>query len=281
VSSMWQFEFRDKPNGLPIRAAALDPRGFVDASEPDIAKTLVWHGNRQTPAGELWSIKRTVTPKDSPELRLLGDWSSVDEIGKDLGGGTIVVEGNAGLHLGEGMTDGFILVDGDADDFAGRDMAGGRIHVKGNAGRFVGSATIGAKLGMTGGAILVEGSVGDEVGKKMRRGLIAVSGSCGEFAGASMIAGTILVFGKPGRRPGSGMKRGTIAHLGSEARSLEVLPTFLDDGRFEPLFLNLFLRQLRQWGFPINPDYAGRPLRRWRGDLLELGKGEILATTAG
>jgi formylmethanofuran dehydrogenase subunit C len=281
MTSMWQFEFRNAPTGLPIRAAALDPRAFVDAGELDVANTLVWHGNQQTPAGDLWTIKRTATPMDSSELRFLGDWSSVDEIGKGLGGGTIVVEGNAGLHLGEAMTGGLILVHGDVDDYAGRDMAGGRIHVKGNAGRFVGSATIGAKLGMTGGAILVEGSVGDEVGKKMRRGLIAVGGSCGEFAGASMIAGTILVFGKPGRRPGSGMKRGTIAYLGSGSGNLELLPTFLDDGRFEPLFLNLFLHQLKRWDFPIDPDYANCQFRRWRGDLLELGKGEILAATAG
>lgn len=277
----WQFEFRNPPTGLPIRAAALDPRAFAQAGELDVARTLVWHGNRQTPAGDLWTIKQVAVKNNSPELRLHGDWSSVDEIGKGLGGGAIVVEGSAGLHLGEAMTDGFILVHGDADDYAGRDLAGGRIHVKGNAGRFAGSATIGAKLGMTGGAILVEGSVGDEVGKKMRRGLIAIGGSCGEFAGASMIAGTILVCGKPGRRPGSGMKRGTIAYLGSEAGSLEVLPTFIDDGRFEPLFLNLFLRQLRQWDFPIDPYYASCQVRRWRGDLLELGKGEILAVTAG
>lgn len=276
---MWQFEFRENPTGLPIRAAALDPRAFAELDESGVAKTLVWHGNRQVPAGDLWSIRRTTA--DGPTLRLLGDWSSVDEIGKGLGGGNIIVDGNAGLHLGEGMTDGFILVNGSADDYAGRDMAGGRIHIKGDAGHFVGSGTIGARLGMTGGAILVEGSVGDEVGKKMRRGLIAAGGSCGEFAGASMIAGTILVFGRPGRHPGSGMKRGTIAYLGSEATSLALPPTFADDGQFEPLFLNVFISQLRKWNCPISLSRAIAPVRRWRGDLLELGKGEILAATPG
>src|SRR5262249_34418027 len=162
-----------KPGMTPIRAGALDPRSLADADELAVARTLVWRGDRQVPAGDLWSIKRD-GGEPGPTLRLLGDWSSVDDIGKGLGGGTIIVEGNTGLHLGEGMTDGLVVVQGNVDDGVGRDMAGGRIHVKGNAGRFVGSATIGAKLGMTGGAILVEGNVGDEVGKKMRRGVIAV-----------------------------------------------------------------------------------------------------------
>ena len=161
-------------------------------------------------------------------------------------------------------------------------MAGGRIHVRGNAGRFVGSATIGAKLGMTGGAILVEGSVGDEVGKKMRRGLIAVGGSCGEFAGASMIAGTILVFGMPGRHPGSGMKRGTIAYLGSEAGNLGVAA---DLPRRWPLRAAVS----KSLHSPVAASGTSQStqitpivqFRRWRGDLLELGKGEILAATAG
>jgi hypothetical protein len=47
------------------------------------------------------------------------------------------------------------------------------------------------------------------------------------------------------------------------------------------LFLNLFVRQLKQWNFPIHPDCGKRAVRRWRGDLLELGKGEILATSPG
>jgi formylmethanofuran dehydrogenase subunit C len=273
---MWRFQFRNPPTGVPISAEGLDPRTLAQQSELEVAKTLVWHGNRQELAGDLWTIE-CVQGSDEPALRLVGDWSSVDWIGKGMGGGRIVVEGNAGAHLGEGMTDGVIEVNGDADDYAGRNMAGGRIHIRGNAGRLVGSASIGAKRGMTGGAILVEGSVGDEAGKKMRRGLIAVGGSCGEFAGASMIAGTILVFGTPGRNPGPGMKRGTIAYLGADTSSLKVLPTFKDDGRFEPLFLNLFARQLQRWSFPINPDCGNRPFRRWRGDLLELGKGEILA----
>ena len=73
------------------------------------------------------------------------------------------------------------------------------------------------------------------------------------------------------------MKRGTIAYLGSKAEAVSVLPTYADDGCFVPLFLNLFLKRLKEWGFPNIPDYVGRAVRRWRGDLLELGKGEILA----
>jgi len=275
---MWQLQFREAPTGVPIWAEALDPRAFATLNELEIAMVQVQYGNQKVAVGDLWKVERAVSSSVQPSLRLLGDWSSVDDIGKRLGGGRIEVDGDAGLHLGEGMTGGVIKVHGNVDDFAGRDMAGGRIHIRGNAGDGVGSASIGAKLGMTGGAILVEGSVGAEAGKKMRRGLIAIGGSCGDFVGASMIAGTILVFGTPGRHPGPGMKRGTIAFLGAECASLKLLPTFRLDGRLTPLFLNLFLRRLGEWGFPVSPVCFERAVQRWRGDLLELGKGEILAS---
>jgi formylmethanofuran dehydrogenase subunit C len=129
---------------------------------------------------------------------------------------------------------------------------------------------------MVGGELLIDGDAGAEVGVTMRRGLIAVGGRVGDFVGGGMIAGTVVVFGGCGRRPGAGMKRGTLALLG-EAPTL--LPTFADAGPYDGLFLELYLRHLRGLGF--GPAAAARPrLRRWCGDRVSLGKGEILTREA-
>jgi formylmethanofuran dehydrogenase subunit C len=152
-------------------------------------------------------------------------------------------------------------------------MRGGRIHVHGNAGHLVGAAYRGSRVGMRGGVILVDGRAGNEVGSAMRRGLIAVGGDTGDFTGVSLIAGTIFVFGQPGIRTGAGMKRGTIGVFGGRPA---LLPTFRFDCVYRPVFLSLYLRQLRAWGFALADGYLQGFYERYSGDLVSLGKGEIL-----
>jgi formylmethanofuran dehydrogenase subunit C len=109
----------------------------------------------------------------------------------------------------------------------------------------------------------------------MRRGLIAIRGSAGHAIGCNLIAGTVLVFGSVGIRPGAGMKRGTIGLLGVGPPPA-MLPTFRSAGRFRPVFLQIYLRHLRQLGFPIPEDCFTINFERHSGDFLEYGKGEIL-----
>jgi formylmethanofuran dehydrogenase subunit C len=125
---------------------------------------------------------------------------------------------------------------------------------------------------MRGGVILVGGKAGNEVGANMRRGLIAVGGDSGDFPGVGMIAGSVFVFGNPGIRPGAGMKRGTIAVGGAVA----LLPTFRYDCDYRPVFLEIYLRQLMAWGFAAMERFLGGSWRRYSGDLVALGKGEVL-----
>jgi formylmethanofuran dehydrogenase subunit C len=107
----------------------------------------------------------------------------------------------------------------------------------------------------------------------MRRGLIAVGGDSGDFAGVSLIAGSVFLFGKTGLRIGAGMKRGTIALFGDRP---QLLPTFRFDCVYRPVYLRLYLRQIQAWGFPL-PDASLRGFyERYSGDLVSLGKGEIL-----
>ena len=126
---------------------------------------------------------------------------------------------------------------------------------------------------MRGGVILIDGDAGNEIGGVMRRGLIAVHGKTGDFLGVSMIAGTILTFGPAGSRPGAGMKRGT---LGLFAGQPALLPTFRFSCIYQPPFLPLYFAKLREWGMQIDSELMHAPLSRYSGDLVALGKGEIL-----
>jgi formylmethanofuran dehydrogenase subunit C len=129
---------------------------------------------------------------------------------------------------------------------------------------------------MRGGAILADGDAADEVGASMRRGLIAIGGRCGSLAGVSMIAGTLIACRGLGPRPGAGMKRGSLIVLAGQGEPIEPPPTFRRAADYDPAFLHLYLNKLRSAGFALPPIERGQLFRRYAGDLLSLGKGEIL-----
>ena len=127
----------------------------------------------------------------------------------------------------------------------------------------------------SGGEILVTGSAGDEMGTSMRRGLIAVGGSVGHAAGFGMIAGSLMFFGGVGRHCGAGMKRGTISLFSTTLRA-ELLPSFHYSCTDRPAFLAIYLRHLQQLDFAFPDGCLDADYDRYCGDLIELGKGEIL-----
>src|SRR5437762_2471910 len=129
-------------------------------------------------------------------------------------------------------------------------MKGGLIRVRGNAGGQVGSAYRGSQKGMRGGTILVEGSAGIEIGMRMRRGLIAIRGPVRDFAGLQMKGGTIVLMSGAEIRTGAWMARGTIISL----VPLRLMPTFSYSCVYNPSFVRLYARQLRQFGFMIPCD---------------------------
>jgi formylmethanofuran dehydrogenase subunit C len=252
---------------IPLEAECLTPDQTRGKRADELACLPVWHGNRAATLGEFFDIDLS-----GEDLVLHGDLRRVKGIGQRMTSGRLIVHGSVGMHAGAEMTGGELHIHGDAADWLGAEMHGGRIWVRGNVGDLAGAAYRGARRGMRGGEILIEGNAGQETGITMRRGLIAVGGHLGDFSGGGMIAGTLLAFGSVGKRLGAGLKRGTLA-LFAEVPAL--LPSFADAGVFEPLFLELYLRHLRSLGFA-----AARlplaPMRRWCGDRLSLGKGEIL-----
>jgi formylmethanofuran dehydrogenase subunit C len=255
---------------IPVEAECLTPDNLAGKSPAEVAALIVQHGNGVAKLGDCFEIEGDAT---DGQLLLEGDLSRVKLIGAGMRSGRVVVRGDVGMHLGAEMRGGTIEVYGNAGDWVGAEMRGGRIHVRGDAGHLVGAAYRGSRSGMRGGVILIDGDAGNEVAATMRRGLIAVGGATGDFAGVSLIAGSLFLFGAVGARPGAGMKRGTIACLGAAP---PLLPTFRDACTYRPAFVSLYLRQLRAWGFAVEERFLGGTWKRYCGDLVAQGKGEIL-----
>jgi formylmethanofuran dehydrogenase subunit C len=259
---------------IPVEAEYITPDNLAGKSLADIAALPLQHGNAQVPLGEFFTVEGDAGDGD---IRIEGDCSRVKWLGAGMTTGRLTLHGDAGMHLGAEMRGGVLDVYGNVGDWAGAEMRGGRLHVHGDAGHLAGAAYRGSRFGMCGGALLIDGKAGDEIGATMRRGLIAVGGASGDFAGVSMIAGSIFLFGRGGERPGAGMKRGTLAFFGSPPA---LLPSFRYACTYRPVFLALYLRQLRAWGFAVDERYRAGNWRRWCGDQVSLGKGEILLTDA-
>lgn len=263
---------------VPVDVDELLPEKLDGLSHAEIGKLLVWHGNQQIPVAEAFCISGESGDAANGVLRFEGDLAGVHRIGAGMTAGEIRVAGSAGRHVGSQMRGGAIHIEGSAGDWLGEQMRGGLIQVRGNAGGQVGAAVRGSRRGMTGGTILIDGNAGDELGLAMRRGLIAVSGDAGDGLGFNMIAGTILVFGNAGERVGAGMRRGTIGLFGSSPPVL--LPTFTRACQYRPQFLGLYFRELARHGFSVPARLLDSAFKRFQGDHLELGKGEILVASA-
>jgi formylmethanofuran dehydrogenase subunit C len=217
-----------------------------------IAAQEVWvEDEGRATVGDLFEVSGA----PAPAVRLVGDLTLMDGIGAGLSGGDLVVEGDAGRHLGQRMS-------------------GGSIEVRGSVGALAGGADPGAKRGMTGGEIVIRGSAGPMAGAGLRRGLIVVEKNAGEDAGRAMIAGSLLVFGSLGANPGLFSKRGSIVAFGPHAPPA----SYRYACTYRPPHLWVTLGYLRsRHRVPVTPGQVTGRYRRYSGDLAELGAGEILS----
>lgn len=260
------------PGTIAIDFEGVTPERLRGLSLDEIRRTPIGRGNREVELGELCRVEG-----DAADMhwQLTGDFSSVRSLGAGMTVGEIEVDENVGPHAGAGMSGGRIEVRGNAGDWLGAEMCDGAIHVRGDAGDHAGGAYVGSRRGMNGGTLLIDGNAGDEVGGRMRRGLIAVAGSVGDWLGRRMLAGSILVFGNCGQHPGASMRRGTIALLGKQRPELS--PTFRWGCRAPLPVLRLLQHRLRHESFADDrrADLANA-VDLYHGDLLELGRGELL-----
>lgn len=268
----WTLRWK-RGDGPPVEAVGLAPGAFAGLDRNALGRIAVPEGNRRVALEDLAEIRGE--EGDGP-LTFEGDLRRLAGIGAGLESGRILVRGDAGPRLGAGMSGGSIEVLGSAGNWLGAGMTGGSIRVRGDAGDGVGAARPGLAVGMREGSILVDGSVGADAGLGMRRGLIAVGGRSGPGLGRGIVAGSIFAFGTVGSGVGAGMRRGSIVLLGGDDPDGGLLPTFHPSGTFRPPVLTIYLRHLRDLGFAVPEAAFAAGVRRYNGDLVEGGRGEIL-----
>ena len=257
-----------EPPAAPVDAEGIRPDRLAELRRAEIERLELFHGNRRTTLGELF----TVSGDGEPDVRVEGELGRVTRLGAGMVGGRLTLAGSVGAHAGAGMRDGELIVDGDAGDWAGAEMRGGRLTVRGSAAGRLGAAYAGSRAGMRGGEILVHGDAGEEVGVGLRRGLIAVAGRVGPAAGLSALAGTIVALGGFGAHPGAGMRRASLVAMSA----VSLLPSYARACVYRPPFLRLCLRRLHSLGLPVTEAQIDGRYARWSGDGLELRRGEIL-----
>ncbi len=254
--------------GVPLEAESISPDVTASLAHEQIRALPVYLGKRQLRLDDFFEVEGAA----SDELEIHGAADRVKWIGRGMTRGRINVVGNAGMHLGSGMKGGTIDVSGNVSDWLGAEMTGGYIRVHGNAGGQIGAAYRGSLKGMCGGTVIVDGGAGLEVGMRMRRGIIVVGGPVRDFAGLQMKGGTLFLLGGAEIRTGAWMSRGTIV----TGIPIKLLPTFSYACTYEPAFLRIYAKHLRQFGITIPEG----PFRRYTGDSAVPGKGEILLAQA-
>jgi formylmethanofuran dehydrogenase subunit C len=242
---------------LPITAESLNPDVFEGKSVTEIAELPVYEGNRREKLGNLFKIEEDSA--EVPSITINGDVSKVKRIGMGMEKGEIVINGNAGMHLGEKMVGGKITVNGNADGWTGSAMNGGLIEIHGDASDYLASPYRGTSVGMRGGEIIVDGKVGSDSACYMKGGVIKIKGDAGPFLGYHMLKGTIYVKKDCKTRVGASMTGGKIIVTGFLE---EVMPTFTVD-------------EIKSKVKVDDKEKAAGPFYVFLGDLAENGKGKL------
>ncbi|MGZ8950258.1 MAG: formylmethanofuran dehydrogenase subunit C [Methylobacter sp.] len=242
---------------------------LADLALTDIAALILQNGKRKIRVDELFGI----TGSDAQNIVIKNSFNKLDFIGKELDGGHITVDGDAGAYLGLGMKSGEIEVSGDVGLYAACEMKKGKLSIHGNAGDFLGAALPGNKMGMKGGTILVKGNVGERAGDHMRRGNILIEGNAGDYCGSRMTAGTIAVMGQTGRYLGFAMRRGTLLLWNQPQASAR----FNDCGAHTLAFLPILFASFSKLDSKFADSSAAfSRVQRYAGDMSEMGRGEVL-----
>ena len=235
----------------------------------EIAALELQSGNAKLRVDKLF----TLSGSDTQTIYIKNSFNKLDFIAKDLASGRILVEGDVGAYLALGMKSGTVKVSGNAGLYAGCEMKNGYLEIAGDAADFLGGTLPGNKMGMKGGIILVKGNAGDRVGDCLRRGTILIEGDAGDYCGSRMIAGTLAVIGKTGRYLGYAMRRGTLLLWNQPQLSA----TFNDCGTHTLAFLPILFKSFNGLDSKFaQDDLAFSRVRRYAGDMAELGRGEVL-----
>ena len=244
----------------PVYAECINPEVFQGKELAEIAALSLYEGNKQKQLSDLFKVEET--PAETPNITINGDVSEVRRIGMGMKTGEIIINGDAGMHLGEKMVGGKITVNGNAGQWAGSVMKKGIIEIHGNAGDYLASPYRGVSEGMKGGKIVVDGNVGSDSGAYVRGGLIKIKGNAGPFLGFHMSNGTIHVEKNAGPRLGANMVGGKIV-VGGLAE--DMMPTFTVDTSKAKVKID-------------DTESAQGPFYVFLGDLAENGTGKLFVS---
>jgi formylmethanofuran dehydrogenase subunit C len=247
---------------FPVYAECINPDVFQGKDTAEIAELSVYEGNKQKKLSDLFKIEEDGA--ETPTITINGDVGEVRRIGMGMKNGEILINGNAGMHLGEKMKGGKITVNGDVGGWAGGAMKNGLIEIHGNAGDYLASPYRGNSDGMRGGKIIVDGNVGSDSGCYMHGGLIKIKGSTGQFLGFHMYDGVIKVEKNAATRIGANMTGGKIVVSGLLE---EVMPTFTIDNVKPKVKID-------------DTETAAGPFYVFLGDLAEKGTGKLFVSKA-
>jgi len=242
---------------FPVIAECINPDVFQDKTLDKIAALTLFEGNKQKKLGNLFKIEEATA--ESPNITINGDASEVRRIGMGMKNGEIVINGNAGMHLGSKMAGGKITVHGDVGGWAGAEMRGGVIEIYGDAGDYLASSYRGSSEGMHKGKIIVQGNVGSDVAVFMHGGTIKIYGNAGQFLGFRMRDGMIYVETNAETRVGACMTGGKIVVGGFLE---EVMPTFTIDSVKSKVKIE-------------ETEKVSGPFYVFLGDVAEQGKGKL------
>ena len=256
---------------LPIEVQGITPDQLKGCSESQIASCKIWFGRKQIEIGKLFRVRGRIDETET--IVWQGNLQSVHWIGAGLTAGTMLIESDAGRHIGSQMRGGNISAQANVSDFVGVEMSGGTVRIHGNAGDLVGGNYPGSRFGMNRGTILIDGDAGRGTGQSMRRGTIAIGGNVGKLCGWNMLAGTIFVFGQCASEPGTGMTRGTIVLAG---KSASPPVTFSPGGSYDSCTLGLMSNWLQRFDFEPASRLLEKRFQLWHGDKLNGGRGELL-----
>jgi formylmethanofuran dehydrogenase subunit C len=247
--------------------SAIVPHRLSGKTAAEIAKVGLQTGRQRITVGDIFRVRGG----DAQCVRIEGATNRLDQIGQDMAGGEIVVEGDVGNQAGRLMAGGRLIINGNAGRWAASGMRGGHMEIAGSAGDRLGGPLAGEMAGMRGGVAVVRGDVGERVADRLRRGTIVVDGRAGAHAGSCMIAGTLIVRRAAGPLPGYLMRRGTVVLAGG---CDELSPTFLDCGVHDLVAMRLMAAFVKDYSAAAAVALRS-PLRRLAGDMAVLGKGEI------
>ena len=234
---------REKPF-LPVEAECIVPENFIGSRE-----LFMYEGNKKRRLEDLFTIRKdgNVNSPENVTVILRGDTGRIKRVGEYMSSGTIMIEGDIGMHCGNFMRGGQIEIKGNADGWLGREMRGGTILCHGNVANYCAAGYRGEKRGMRGGSIEVMGNAGDYLAENLTGGEVHIHGNAGMFAGAEMRGGLLIIDGDA-QMPGANMTKGTCIVRG---KVHNMLPTFSYE---------------REEG----------EMRVYQGDVAGRGKGELI-----